>query len=1305
MAETIENVFSSSFFVVAAVICIAVMVFVSAECSVDRRQTRIFLLVVLDVLICALCGVARQILIGYAVDYQIVGNVMLVLWWVYFVVHAALAALFYLYVKIVSGVIYQRSMLKRVLVMMPFFLTETFVVLNPIHHFVYHVNPGFVFCRGWGEIVMYVVSAFYFLMAMAILIFYWQAVTSRRRWALIYSFLIAVATIVLQAMFKDLKVELAGEAMAAAIMMLVVEREDDRIDEATKTYNRSGLAMDINNYLRLRRPFFIIYIRILNQDVLKRMTGSGDSEELYFQVAEFLREIHPKYHIYRSSQNSFSLICLDHNEAEVKELTDVIQDRFSRNFQCGLIEFRLNSMIFWAPVPERLSTVEEIFQVMDSEVSVLNDNQIFTSQHIEEFTRNIALEKAVHLGIEEHNFELCYQPIYSMKDKSIFAAEATLRLKDPELGYIYSNEYMPIVERQGVMTAIQNLLMEEVFSFLGSGIPTELGLSGIAFKLSTEICLHPNFLSTVELMLGKYKVQPYRVSFEIEEPTKKVDYEKLSGILETLRDMGFRIMLDCFGSGYTDLYALTNMRMNMVSISADPLGKEELDPKGQMILKNSVRILRDIHVGIFVRDVSTPEQMKWLEALEVHYFQSDYYSRIVTQNELISILKVTEMARRDEQIARAGSEAKSNFLANMSHEIRTPINAILGMNEMILRESVNPDILSYARDIESAGKSLLAIINDVLDFSKIESGNMEIVPADYDLGSLINDVVTMIQVRARDKGLTFHVDVEEDLPCGLCGDEFRIRQIMINLLNNAVKYTHEGEVNFKVRGAFSSDDELQLICVVSDTGIGIRQEDKSKLFKTFQRLDMNKNRTVEGTGLGLAITGNLVALMRGKVQVDSVYGEGSTFTVSLPQKISDSKPVGDLKLRYQLNQKQRPKYQQSFMAPDAKILVVDDTPMNFTVIKGLLKRTKVQIDTAASGKICLEMCASKVYDLILMDYRMPEMDGVTTLQIMRDMNDCLNHYTPVVVLTANALSGAREHFLAEGFDDYLTKPVDGRKLEECLINFLAKDKLVLGQELEQEVAKEATDAVEDPDMLPQEEREKRKAAEMKAAEGASADATEDEADTEESEDSEEEILVRLQENLGLDTKSGMESCGDYEGYEEILLIYRDSVEAKSAEIESYYQEKDWENYTIQVHALKSTSRLIGAMELSEDAKALEEAGDQKDEAYIEAHTEKLLQDYRDLGERLKMMYPVEEEPEESEGAEDLPEEMFEDGIQALSEFISMMDYDDAIFVLKELSGYRLSDERKQLVKDVKKSIENLDWDAAASLLQDRKGDA
>ncbi len=508
-------------------------------------------------------------------------------------------------------------------------------------------------------------------------------------------------------------------------------------------------------------------------------------------------------------------------------------------------------------------------------------------------------------------------------------------------------------------------------------------------------------------------------------------------------------------------------------------------------------------------------------------------------------LKANESGR-EKQIADRANKAKSEFLANMSHEIRTPINAVLGMNEMILREEKDSNISRYAHNIKGAGESLLSIINDILDFSKIESGKLEVVPVKYQLSSLINDVVNMIRPRVQKKDLLLEIHVEPEIPDTLLGDSVRVKQVIVNLLTNAVKYTEKGKVTLSVSHTRQEDDTALLSFEIQDTGIGIREEDQKKLFQNFERFDLEKNRNIEGTGLGLAITYRLLELMNGRVELQSVYGEGSTFTATLPQKILDEAAIGNFEERMKLMQEQDV-YSVSFNAPDAEILVVDDNEMNLFVVTGLLKETLVKIDTCQSGEDALKKLKEKRYDVVFLDHMMAGMDGIETLHRAKELPNAAG--TPFIILTANAIAGAREMFLKEGFNDYLSKPINGTLLEKTLARYLPREKVKSAQPV-----KETAGAVQNN----------------------SSDQT-----------------VSEEENQVMDIKLGLKYSGGNEVmFWKLTEMFCKLRPGKQQQIRDAFAEKDWKKYTTLVHALKSTSLSIGGRKLSEAAKELELSGKQ-----------------------------------------------------------------------------------------------------------------
>lgn len=529
--------------------------------------------------------------------------------------------------------------------------------------------------------------------------------------------------------------------------------------------------------------------------------------------------------------------------------------------------------------------------------------------------------------------------------------------------------------------------------------------------------------------------------------------------------------------------------------------------------------------------------------------------------------------------AETAANSKSAFLANISHEIRTPLNAILGMNELVLRESRQPHIKEYAMYIKNSGKSLLTIISDILDLSKIESGKVYLVNEDYSLSSLVEDVERSIQKRIMEKGLELKIYVEPELHENLKGDEVRIKQIIMNLLTNAVKYTEKGEVRLYITGTVV-DNKQDLTIEVSDTGIGMRSEDMDKLFTNFERLDLKRNRSVEGTGLGLPITKNLLVAMGGDITVSSVYGEGSTFTATVGQEIVNEEQIGDYRKKYKEKLHHEVRYHESFHAEDARILVVDDNEVNLKIVVGLAKNTKLQIDTALSAAEGLKLIRQHSYQLLLIDHMMPEMDGIEMLQHVKTMDGGIYKDIPAVAITANALSGAKQTYLDAGFCGYLSKPIDPERFEQTI-----KDNLP------QEYVTECGEGNGDT-----------------ATEGQETDGTSD--------------LQQAEEWSipGIDIAKALSYIGgSRELYISLLQTYLDGSEERIRKLEECKNKEDIFNYDITIHGLKGISASIGADSMAVAAAGLEEACKDPQTAmtYIQMNHDQVVSQYRELLEQIK----------------------------------------------------------------------------------------
>ena len=577
--------------------------------------------------------------------------------------------------------------------------------------------------------------------------------------------------------------------------------------------------------------------------------------------------------------------------------------------------------------------------------------------------------------------------------------------------------------------------------------------------------------------------------------------------------------------------------------------------------------------------------------------------------------RMSTSLHRQLEAADEANKAKSDFLANMSHEIRTPINAILGMDEMIIRESIDEQIVEYAINIKQAGKSLLAQVNGILDYSKLEGGKMEIMSVEYDLASMINTVIPSVATRAKAKGLAFKVEVDNNLPMTLLGDDVRVGQILMNLLTNALKYTETGEIIFSMTETSRVDNSININVCVKDTGIGIRPEDLDNLYVSFKRLDEERNRNIEGTGLGIPIVIQLLKLMGSDLQVESEYGFGSSFSFEITQGIVNNEPVGDYKKRIKKSYKRRNKYTFPSM-PDAKIMVVDDYEMNLVVAKNLMKIYDFRPDLASSGNAALAKAADKEYDIIFMDHMMPDMDGLQTLELMKERN-LLGNKTAIIALTANAIAGAKEFYISKGFNDYLTKPIDAEALEDVLLKYVPKRKVV------------------------------------------------------------KKPISDIKNNKAITSNDERQA---------LIKIFVSTIDESAKKLDEFLQSSDIKNYTIKVHGLKSTARLIGEMSISKKAEVLEKAGNAGDWDYILAHHKELISEYLSIRDNYEG---------KKAGKKSLDEANLKDALYSIIEMSNVADFTSTEMVLNTLDEYEIPADIADKIKNIRSLLEKLDYEAVA----------
>lgn len=660
------------------------------------------------------------------------------------------------------------------------------------------------------------------------------------------------------------------------------------------------------------------------------------------------------------------------------------------------------------------------------------------------------------------------------------------------------------------------------------------------------------------------------------------------------------------------------------------------------------------------------EEEKWELCLNEKFYQGhaepilDEFGK--NKGYVVLLFDVTETRNYIEEIKRVREQAeqaniaKSAFLANMSHEIRTPMNAIVGLSDIIMEESRGRKVYEYACDIKSASRNLLALINDILDLSKVEAGKMELVPTEYHVTALADEVLSMMDIVASQRGLQLKKDYDMSIPCRYLGDEGRIKQILINILNNALKFTKKGFVAFSITAKQSDVEGIEILSFrIEDTGCGIREEDLKEIFDNFKQVDSRRNRAVEGTGLGLSITKRLVDLMQGTIQVESVYGEGTTFTVEIPQKIVDERPLSEVPAsQVQINEELNP-----FTVKNCHVLVVDDNRINRKVAATFLQTYGLEIDEAESGADAIKLVHKTLYDIIFMDHMMPEMDGIETVQRIRSECGDNGRLPIIIALTANAMEGVKEIFLENGFQDFITKPLDRRSLHATLLRWISEEKRIKDK-ISDDVSIETDKIVDDQD-------------------------------------------TKSQINItGIDVKEiSKQYSNSLEDYLELLDLYCLDGKRKLIVLRELWEKRDYKNYGIEVHGLKSASANVGAMAISKSAREQELAVDRGDMAYVDAHAAQLLAAYETQIEHIsQFLESVHQSTHLGEKAQRID---YGDFVCMINEALNSLENfhaKDCTHKIEEILQYQMNPEIEARLIEVQSQLKLYEDEAAEQMLRE-----
>jgi len=630
----LQNRFHVAFYAATLATTITLILFTLLQRRTDRPQNKWFLTMLIIVSVNAISNIGSSVMVGYAEESPFYFTLLKIFHNTYFIFHTILCPVLYCYVLNVTGSIRRWSNLRKIIVAVPFFVTEFFALVNPLTNWVFYYD-NYVFRRNWAEYFIYGAAALYFILSVVEIFTSWYAITVRRRIAMTYFFALAMGGVILQLVQIDIKSELFAESLAMMGAMLAIESEDDILDADTGTYNRRALQTDINGFVVKHEAVKLIFVKVVNADMVERVTRSANSDILALACADYFKALVPRYKIYRPNPENFVLICDGYREDDVLKISEMIKDRFLKSWRIFDSTFLLDAVVIKADVPKDIQSVDDVFFVADSIVPSGVDKD---GIKIEWIMRRAEIERAIRRAVHDHKFEVYYQPTYCLAERKLHGAEALVRMNDETLGFVPPDEFIPIAEKIGLVEKIDDFVLKQVCAFLESKVPEERGMECINVNLSVIQCLRPGFVEHILKIVNSYAVAHSKINFEITESVGAEDYEALSKVAHDLKKEGFLLSMDDYGTGYSNMEGIFSLDFDVVKIDKSILWNAEKMSRGRIILENSVRMIHDLGCSVLVEGVETEEQIDLLTRLNVDYLQGFYFSKPVPKDRFLEVI-------------------------------------------------------------------------------------------------------------------------------------------------------------------------------------------------------------------------------------------------------------------------------------------------------------------------------------------------------------------------------------------------------------------------------------------------------------------------------------------------------------------------------------------------------------------------------------------------------------------------------------------------------------------------------------------